>query len=96
MNVCSAYKENLRAICDDRGVGLVVIRKRKIHGDVLVLYRIILGSAESEPVWGLGTVGFVHEADVEGIFAEERANLVNLRRTNKKTEVLGGASEEWV
>ena len=64
---------------------------------VLLFCRVvILGSAESEPVWGLGTVGFVHEADVEGIFAEERANLVNLRGTNEISEVLGEASEEWV
>lgn len=73
-----------------------MIRKYEIDGDELILCRIILDSAESEPISGLGSIGFVNEADVERIFAEERPNPANLRRTNKITEVLGDAREDWV
>ena len=75
---------------------MVMIRKREADGDELVLARIVLSSAQSVPTRVLGAIVFVPEGDVEGIFAEERANLVNLRGTNEISEVLGEASEEWV
>lgn len=65
-----------------------MVRKHEVDGDELIhMTRVrTLSSAESEPMWRVDAVGFVsvHEADVERVFAEERANPVNLRRTNKR------------
>lgn len=60
-----------------------MVRKHEVDGDELIL---TLSSAESEPMWRADAVGFVsvHEADVERVFAEERANPVDLRRANKR------------
>lgn len=71
-------------------------RKHDVDGDELVLLARSSSAAESEPTPVLSEILFVHEAEVERVFVEERADLVNLPGANTKSQVLGGASEEWV
>ena len=65
-----------------------MVRKHEVDGDELILMTRVstLSPAESEPMWRADAVGFVsvHEADVERVFAEERANPVDIRRANKR------------